>query len=1067
MITEIFNEAEVQGEVLHVRAELKIDLLGKGWIEVPLRLSDAALLSARIGDQPALIVADEEHGHRLLWNKADLEPAQIELTLEYARRITKAPAENSVEFQAPLAPVNRWRIRIPEAGVKVNVHPLLAATEAPAGSEERPDEEESGDGSESDPAGDPGEQTVVLAFVGAAPTVRIDWTPKAEGATGMEALVSVQADQEVLIDEGVTRTRIALNYEISRAELEELQVELPADQRVVNVTDANLRQWNVETDGARQIITVGLFEPVRNQQGLRIELEKFRQDDESIVSVPSIQASGVARQRGLVLVRLAEVLRGETIRRSGLSQVAREEIPEPVRQQTWDYSFRYASVPFDLAFQIEEVEPRIYVDHLVEAYLEPQSLTVELFAKYDIQRAGVFELQLDLPPGFEVQQVRGQEAAGVQAAVVDTHTVDNSDPARPQLRINLSAKAQGLIGLRVDLLRRLDDANLLSPTGQSSQIELRPPRAVGPRIVRSTGRIVLYAPESLRVGIEQLDGLRNISFEEAFQDTASLREERFPELRPVQAMSFSDAAAIAGLTVQRRQPYVTARQLLEVRIEPGVAKYTATFFYNIRYSSVKSLRIDLPSAIAGQVRNQTKSLRESALEESDGYVGWILVGESELLSDVQVQLTWESPIEDLGIGKSVDLTLPRLIPRDVDRADGQIVLVKSETIDVQPKGIPEGLDPIDPEHDLISGVQIPNAATAFEFQDDWGLTLTATRYQLQMLKQTSIDHALLRLVVTRSDRIAVQALYRLRSNRQRLRVELPDEIAEGKLALDTDPLRINGRRVALERGEDDRSCFIPLVGINANEPFLLELRYTTAGGARSLEYPFFPDEPATQRVDLVAYIPQERSYLGMSGPWTDEQTWVRETLGNFRVHQPRPRIPVEQLLENLTRGINLTGNPGEDFPIDGRPLLFSTLRPPAPDVGALKITTLSTRWLHALVFGTVAVLGLLLVWRPFSDRIVAICTFVVVLLLLGVFLPTFARTILNEILLLAVALVLLVWLAAFAIQSLRRLGTLQIQWPRRPPRAESSEPTAGEPVASTASSEDAEARPAGGSNDAS
>jgi hypothetical protein len=366
---------------------------------------------------------------------------------------------------------------------------------------------------------------------------------------------------------------------------------------------------------------------------------------------------------------------------------------------------------------------------------------------------------------------------------------------------------------------------------------------------------------------------------------------------------------------------------------------------------------------------------------------------------------------------------------------------------------------------LISGLQIADAATAFEFQDAWELTLTATRYQLQMLKQTSIDHAILRMVITRSDRIAVQALYRMRSNRQRLRVELPDEIAEGKIALDTDPLRINGRRVALERGEDDRSCFIPLLGINANEPFLLELRYTAAGGARSLEYPFFPDEPATQRVDLVAYIPQERSYLGMSGPWTDEQTWVREALGNFRVHQPRPRIRVTQLLENLLRGINVTSNPGEDFPVDGRPLLFSTLRPPAPDVGALKITTVSTRGLHALVFGAVALLGLLLVRRPFSERIVAVCTFVTVLLLLGVFLPTFARTILNEILLLAVVLVLLVWLAAIAIQSLGRLSKLRIRWPRRPDSEQISQAAGDEPVAATATSDEAESRQAGGSSD--
>ena len=373
---------------------------------------------------------------------------------------------------------------------------------------------------------------MVLAFVGAAPSVRIDWTPRAEGATGLDALVSVQAEQEVVIDEGVTRTRTRLNYQISRAELSELEIEVPADQRVVNVADPNLRQWNVQPDGERQTITVGLFQPARDRQALLIELEKFQQEGDEMVTAPTVQAVGVGRQRGVVLVRLAEVLRGETVRRTGLSQVDREEVPASLRKQSWAYSYRYATLPFDLALKVQKIEPRIHVDQLVEAFLEPQGLTLELFAKYDIQRAGVFELQLDLPAGFEVRQVRGHEAAGAQAAVVDTHAVDDSDPGNPTLQINLAAKAQGLTGLRVELLRRLDDDNLLSPTGESSQIELVPPRARGERVARSTGRLVVYAPESLRVALEQLDGLRNISFEDAFKDTASLREGGFTELRP-------------------------------------------------------------------------------------------------------------------------------------------------------------------------------------------------------------------------------------------------------------------------------------------------------------------------------------------------------------------------------------------------------------------------------------------------------------------------------------------------------------------------------------------------------
>ncbi len=90
--------------------------------------------------------------------------------------------------------------------------------------------------------------------------------------------------------------------------------------------------------------------------------------------------------------------------------------------------------------------------------------------------------------------------------------------------------------------------------------------------------------------------------------------------------------------------------------------------------------------------------------------------------------------------------MPRLVPRDVDRAWGQIVLAKAETLDVQESGQPRGLRPIDPQQDLMAPV--PGGARAFEFHDDWSLAVTVTRYELEEVKRTSIDRAVVRMVIT-------------------------------------------------------------------------------------------------------------------------------------------------------------------------------------------------------------------------------------------------------------------------------------------------------------------------------
>jgi hypothetical protein len=306
LITEIDSEANVGEQVVHVTAKLQLEVLREGWHEIPLRLADASIQSARLDDQPARLLLNPHAGYTLLVQKQGDQPEQRELTLQYSKAFTKAPGQNSVSFQAPQAPVNQWRVRVGEPGVKVNIQPLVAATEPPGASGEVPADE-----------------TILIAFVGAAETLRIDWTAKAEGATGLEALATVEAEQQVSVDEGVVKTTATLSYQISRAELSQLTIDAPADHRVLNVFDANVREWTVEpTDGLNRI-RVQLYEPARQTQRVVIELEQFFSGDQGRqeVVVPVIQAMDVGRQQGTVLIGVSPALRAEVASRSGLLQL--------------------------------------------------------------------------------------------------------------------------------------------------------------------------------------------------------------------------------------------------------------------------------------------------------------------------------------------------------------------------------------------------------------------------------------------------------------------------------------------------------------------------------------------------------------------------------------------------------------------------------------------------------------------------------------------------------------------------------------------------------------------------
>ena len=139
---------------------------------------------------------------------------------------------------------------------------------------------------------------------------------------------------------------------------------------------------------------------------------------------------------------------------------------------------------------------------------------------------------------------------------------------------------------------------------------------------------------------------------------------------------------------------------------------------------------------------------------------------------------------------------------------------------------------------------------------------------------------------------------------------MPQEVAPDQIEFDTDPLRINGRPVALEQGADKSTFLVPLMGMDSLQPFVLELRYTAAGTTSELRYPYFPDEPAVQQVYMAVYVPEERSYLGSRGPWTGEMDW--RSTGLWK-RQLIPRHDINELIGRITNGVELGGHSPQDF----------------------------------------------------------------------------------------------------------------------------------------------------------
>jgi hypothetical protein len=255
------------------------------------------------------------------------------------------------------------------------------------------------------------------------------------------------------------------------------------------------------------------------------------------------------------------------------------------------------------------------------------------------------------------------------------------------------------------------------------------------------------------------------------------------------------------------------------------------------------------------------------------------------------------------------------------------------------------------------------------------------------------------MVTTRSGQIGVQALYRLKSARQRLALQLPKDAS-----FDSQPLRINGTPVTLERGEND-TLFVPLIGHDPSEAIVMELRYSLEDSEDELLYPTFPEDPAVQKVYLSVYIPTEQKLVAWHGPWTDEWTWSLSRTWDGLV---TPSMEEHQLMQWVKEGVNCIDSP--TFQTDGRPFLFSTLRPEGAPNGLLHLSTIHERILIAACIGSLIVVGLLILMLPLRQQLILVALYGCGLMLIGAFAPTLARQVFNAPMIYGMGIVGLLWL---------------------------------------------------------
>jgi hypothetical protein len=876
-VTKARYVARVEKDIARIDATLTVQVLGSGWVELPIRFGAAAIGKFTASDTQALLVGTGNGAYALLLPKSGEFTIQLELTA----RVHSSPDGRGFEFDCPPTGITTFELTVPAADQTVEITPQLVAL----------------------PVEGDGKTTRVTAQLGATRKIAARWHPRVSTAPVMEVLTTVQNVTDVRIADGLVHTQAVLNFQVLRGQVDQLQVAVPLGHNILDVTTPGIKSWKATKEEKRQVLTVELLGtesktiPLEVRTEYPLPAEAFSPagiDDEE--TVHGIHALGEFRESGLLAISAASDLSLTVEQQSGLIRAEAVEAPEALRRPDAIF-YKFYSPRIRLQLAVKAVEPRILVEQQARLVFAEDELQLSSRLQYTVERAGVFELRLNVPEGVSISRVDCEQ-------MKEFRTIDDGRvlvvTLKEKTKGQIAAMVSGQIG-RDALPDEGAPIPLLEPVGPS-----------GADVARETGTILIYAPESLEV-ITDVPAVQ--SAQPARIDPATV--EQVPNARLASAWTFNRRPVSIPVRTKRRDTRLTVATATTVTLRQDIAEVVTLLNYRIAYAGMDTFRFAVPESVAGRTQVElaggagaTIKQQSKAEMPEDGWVVWTVILQRELTGDLALRVRYDtlpaagekgasklvvSPVRVLDVPSPVE-GQPAIVPAAVA---GEIAVQKDRALSVAARA--DAFETIDVRELTMLPADGYLAFRYFkqpaELTDALSLELTYSRQEIQGVVQTVISHALVEAVVTDDKVVTYRGRYRLKtSERQRLAVDLPKdaEILETSVA---------GRRVDLEKNDDApssqqwNSYYVNVARQTAaDEPFVLAVVFRSPyrdrplrgrEGLLALVFPRIgrPAEGAETSVALqelrtVVWVPEDYNLVGTPRGFVRERrTFIDPILG--------------------------------------------------------------------------------------------------------------------------------------------------------------------------------------------
>ncbi|HEV2436366.1 MAG TPA: LamG-like jellyroll fold domain-containing protein [Verrucomicrobiae bacterium] len=769
-----FREIRYDGRLAddEARLTLDVDATATGESSAPLLQGDVAVLPVKL---PGLLeIVRDGNTYRLVASRR----GHFQFKLEVVAKIQRDEPWNEISFVGPAATIASVTAQAGGTNTQVQLldGTLLEAVRTNGVSR-------------------------VTGFLGADQTVALRWQGKI-AEVARKALLTVDSTIGAQITPTVIKYTSRFHYDVVQGNAAQLRLALPTAQALTRLEGDQIRDWHTAAEGGHQVLTVEFIKPIENAYDLALYTEQpVGRAASAAASLNPPQPLNVDRESGSLTISAEDML-AEIDSLTGLRQV---NAPDNAVA-----AYRFNARPFTLTLRLKPVEPVINVADRVNARLEETRLVVAHRLTLNVEKAGIYTLELRPPSGFAVAAVRGDG-------------LEDWKVSEGRLRVSFAGRVLGRRQLEV----QLEQALKVFP----GQISLRPLRMTG--AARETAQIGVAAAPGIRLRTAELNGLREMP--------ASRLPDHGDEILAYTAEQPDWQLAIASEKLAAR---VVADVFNLVTIGDGVVGGSATIRYSLANQGVQEFKVRVPAQFKnveftgpnirrkessretrdeGRGPNDALDTRHSTLDTND--VVWTIGLQDKVWGGYTLVVTYDYPFDS----SKGDASLPvgGIHTVDAERETGSIAVTTAASLQLNPRTVSDTLRRVDETELSAADRSFITRAVVLAWQytgSQYDLALDVRRYATEPVLEAVADRTQIASVLTESGEMLTQASFMVKNNEKQFqRFQLPRDATLWSCY-------VNGQPAKPER--DGGWVLVPLPrDVDRDQAFAVDIVYAQTNGA--------------------------------------------------------------------------------------------------------------------------------------------------------------------------------------------------------------------------------------------